>query len=129
MRTRNLNHSTYQHQYHIVCGTKYRKKILKDYVKAELIESICGITKKYPTLFVLAINVDKDHVHLQIEIPPNISVSKAIQTIKSISSLHLRKHFKFIRELYLENSIWGVGYFSSTIGLNESQIKKYITNQ
>ena len=129
MRTRNLNHSTYQHQYHIVWGTKYRRKILKDYVKSELIKSISDVTKKYPTLFVLAINVDQDHVHIQIEIPPNISVSKAVQAIKIMSTIRIRKKFKFIRELYLENSIWSVGYFSSTLGLNESQIKKYINNQ
>ena len=31
--------------------------------------------------------------------------------------------------MYLEGSIWSVGYFSSTIGLNEEHIKKYIEYQ
>jgi len=50
--------------------------------------------------------------------------------LKANSSLHLRKRFKFIREMYLEkDGIWGVGYFSSTVGLNEQQIHKYIAWQ
>ena len=72
-------------------------------------------------------NTDLDHVHLQMEVPPNISVSDAVQKLKADSSLYLRKKFKFIREIYLEkDGIWSVGYFSSTVGLNESQIRKYI---
>jgi len=72
-------------------------------------------------------NTDEDHVHLQIEIPPNIAVSDAVGKLKAASSRHLRTKFKFIREIYLEkDGIWSVGYFSSTVGLNESQVKRYI---
>ena len=71
-------------------------------------------------------NTDLDHVHLQMEIPPNISVAMAIKTLKACSSIELKKKFKFIREMYLDGSIWSVGYFSSTVGLNEKQIQKYI---
>ena len=41
----------------------------------------------------------------------------------------LKKEFKFIREMYLDGSIWSVGYFVSTIGLNEEMIKRYIAQQ
>ncbi len=127
MRIQNLNHSTYQHQYHVVWGTKYRRKWLKDYVKNELITSVYNTIKKYPTLFVLAINTDEDHVHLQMEVPPNIAVSDAVQRLKADSSKHLRGKFKFIKNIYLEkDGIWSVGYFSSTVGLNEDQVRRYI---
>ncbi len=130
MRTRSLNHSTYKHLYHIVWGTKHRRKWLKDYVKAELKASLYDTCKKYPTLFITAINTDEDHVHLQIEIPPNIPVSDAVQKLKSLSSSHIQKKFRFIKEMYLEwDGIWAVGYFSSTNGLNEEQVKIYIEYQ
>lgn len=62
-----------------------------------------------------------------VEIPPNITISDAVGKLKSYSSRHLRSKFKFIREIYLEkDGIWSAGYFSSTIGLNEEQIKRYI---
>lgn len=85
--------------------------------------------KKYPTLEIVNLNTDEDHIHLQIEISPDLSVAAVVRKLKSVSSLHLKKKFKFIREMYLDGSIWSVGYFSSTIGLNESQIQKYIAWQ
>jgi putative transposase len=130
MRIQSLNHSCYQHTYHIVWWTKYRYAWLKPYVIKELTLAFQGICKKYPTLFILTWNADKNHVHLQIEIPPNISVSDAVKQIKSRSSMHLQKKFKFIREMYLEDDgIWSVGYFSSTVWLNEEAIKHYIEFQ
>ena len=101
MRIQHLNHSTYQHIYHIVWGTKARRKFLQPYVKAEVLESLFETVKKYPTLFIHEANTDLDHVHIQIEIPPNIAISDAVQKLKSNSSLHLKKKFKFIREMYL----------------------------
>ena len=130
MRVRKLNHSVYQLQYHIVWGTKYRMKFLVPAVKKELIHIIYEIIKKYPTLHVFAVNTDKDHIHLQLEAPPSITIASVVQKLKAISSFYLRKRFKFIRERYLEKEgIWSVGYFVSSIGLNEAQINRYIAWQ
>ena len=81
-------------------------------------------------LNIIEMEVDKDHIHLQIEIPPNIAVSNAVQILKLNSSIRLKKKFKFIRDMYIEeDGIWSVGYFSSTIWLNEEMIKRYIEEQ
>ena len=130
MRLQHLNHSTYQHQYHIVWCTRGRRNILQKYVLPTLKKSFLETVSKYPTLFLHSFNTDQDHVHLQLEVPPNIAVSDAVRALKTLSSLTLRKKHKFIREIYLEKSgIWSTGYFSSTIGLNEQQIQKYIEYQ
>lgn len=129
MRIQSLNHSTYQHQYHIVWGTKYRRKYLKEYVKQELLHSLYETVKAHPILYIHAVNTDEDHIHMQIEIPPSISVSKVVQKLKARSSIHLKKKFKFIKNMYIEGNIWSVGYFSSTIGINEEVIQKYIEHQ
>ena len=126
MEIRNLCHSCYQHQYHIVWGTKYRRKYLKEYVKFELEKNLKETIKEYPTLEIAMINTNQDHVHLQIEISSDLSVAAVVRILKSKSSFALKKKFKFIREMYLDSSIWSVGYFSSTIGLNEKTIAKYI---
>jgi putative transposase len=111
----------------VVWGTRGRRKILKPYVLKELKHVLYEVCKKYPTLWIEKLNTDEDHVHMQIEIPPNILVADAVGKMKSLSSLYLRKKFKFIREMYLEKSgIWSVGYFSSTVGLNERLIANYI---
>ena len=123
MHTRSLSHSTYKLQYHVVWGTKYRRKWLKEYVKVALKTSLYDTCTKYPTLFIHAVNTDEDHVHVQMEIPPSIAIADAVQRLKGASSRALRKQFRFIREMYLEkDGIWSVGYFVSSIGLNEKQI-------
>ena len=129
MRVRGLNHSAYQHEYHIVWGTRYRRKYIKEYVKNELVTVLYATIKKYPTLFLHTVNTDEDHIHLKIEIPPNLPVAAVVQRLKSESSQHIKKKFKFIRDMYFDGGIWSVGYFSSTIGLNEHIIKRYIEMQ
>jgi len=130
MKTKRLNHSVYQHQYHIVWGTKFRRKYLKPYVQKEFEDAVYElIKKKHPTLFVQTMNVDEDHVHMQIEIPPNIRVSDAVKRIKWRTSIVLKKKFKFINRMYISGSIWSIGYYSSTIGINEETIRNYIKYQ
>lgn len=130
MRTMHLNHSTYKLQYHIVWGTKYRYKWLKDYVKTELRKSFQETCKKHPELHIFETNTDHDHVHIQIEIPPNTTISDAVKVLKGNSSIHIQKKFKFIKEMYIsKDGIWSVGYFVSSLGLNEEQVKRYIESQ
>ncbi len=130
MKIQSLNHSTYELQYHIVWGTKCRRKWLKQYVKQELISSLYTTVKLYPTLHIEAINTDQDHVHLQIVIPPNIAISDAVRALKARSSFQIRKKFKFIDRMYIDkDGIWSVGYFVSSIGLDEARIKAYIEQQ
>ncbi len=129
MRTRSLNHSAYSIQYHIVWGTKYRKKYLKPYVVKELKRSFYATIKDYPTLWIEKMATDEDHIHMQIEIPPNMTIAAAVQALKSRSSIHLKQQFKFIREMYIDGGIWSVGYYVSTVGLNETMIKNYLNMQ
>ena len=129
MRTKSLNHSKYQHQYHIVWGTKYRRKFLKDYVALELRKSFYRTVKKYPELHIFTLNTDEDHLHMQIEIPPSVSVASVVKLFKGRASSDLKEKFNFIDKMYLDGKIWSVGYFSSTIGLNETTIKNYIEQQ
>ena len=91
----------YQHQYHIVWGTKYRRKWMKSYVLEVFLSLLTELQEKHPTLEFVTTNGDEDHVHLQMIIPPDISVSDTVQKIKSFTSLRLRKKFKFIEKIYL----------------------------
>lgn len=129
MRVRQLSHSVYQVQYHLVWGTKYRRKIIKPYVKKELVRSLYKTQRRHPAWFFHEINTDQDHVHLLIEIPPTDAVSKVVKELKSESSKHLRKCFPFIRKMSDETAVWSIGYYVSTVGLNEQNIRKYIERQ
>ena len=129
MRIRQLNHSVYQIQYHLVWGTKYRRKVLKHYVRKELIRSLYKIQRKYPDWYYHKINTGEDHVHLLIEIPPKYSIAEVVQKLKNSTSFELRKRFKFLERIFHKGKMWSTGYFVSTVGLNEEQIRNYIERQ
>ncbi|KKT61997.1 MAG: transposase IS200-family protein [Candidatus Collierbacteria bacterium GW2011_GWD1_44_27] len=86
--------------------------------------------KTQPELHIETLNTDLDHIHLQIEIPPSVLEASVVQRIKWVTSIKLKKKFSFINKIYLKRqSVWSAGYFSSTVGLNEVQIREYIDHQ
>ena len=130
MRTRSLNHCVYELEYHLVWGVKYRRKILKDYVLACLIKSIHKLQNTYPDWYVHSINTDKDHIHILMEFPPKYSISEVVQKIKIQTSKDIKRKFRYIKEIFgEEEGIWGIGYYVSTVGVNEEKIRKYIQHQ
>ena len=68
-------------------------------------------------------------MHLLAEVAPSVSIAAMIQKLKNHSSKELKRSFKFIREMDDGSGVWSVGYFVSSIGLNEQLIQRYIDNQ
>lgn len=69
-------------------------------------------------------------MHFLIYIPPRFSVSRVINIIKSNTGRAVRERFPHLKDVYWGDSgIWSGGYFVSTVGLNEEQIRKYIEMQ
>jgi len=124
MKLRKSAHTVYKTQYHIVWITRYRSKILvkgvKDYLGIKLLE----IRKYYPEWEYLEIGIDLDHIHLYLIIHPKYAVSKVVETIKSNTSKALKIKFAFLKRVYWDDKgIWEKGYFVSTVGINEKELK------
>ena len=64
-----------------------------------------------------------------ITIPPKYSVSEIVGKIKANTSREIRKHFPEMRRTYWRNEFWSPGFFSSTVGINEDIIKRYVEFQ
>ena len=117
--------------YHIVWIPKYRKRILSGEIAnriRELLEE-CSEVNRWR---IEELNVQKDHVHLLIQLRPDMSVSKVVQLLKGSSSHAIRKEFPALKEFYLgtSKSFWNDGFFVETVGqVNESKIREYIQNQ
>jgi REP element-mobilizing transposase RayT len=87
-RFRRLSHTIWHCQYHIVWAPKYRYRILVGAVKeaAEVgIQAICG----FAGCEVVELNVQRDHVHLVVMIPPKVSVSNLVGRLKGQTSIKL----------------------------------------
>ena len=72
-------------------------------------------------------NVQVDHVHIILVIPPKYRVSDVVAEIKQYTAAWMRKKFAFMKKVYWkEQVLWSPGYFVSTVGINEKAIIKYV---
>lgn len=120
-------HVAYQTRYHVVWIPKYRKKVLVAGVKEYLEKTIqTTVVDRYPDVYVIELNVQVDHVHALLEIPPKYSVSSVVGYIKGVTSRNLRMHIEYLRRA---TSLWADGYYVSTVGYDENKIREYIRYQ
>ena len=118
-------HATWVCDYHIVWCPKYRGKVLDTlYIKQELKREF-KLIARWKELSIRAWHVGDEHIHLYLTIPPKYSVAYIIQILKGKTSSWIKKKTK----KFPKGTLWARGYFVSTVGLNEHQIKNYITNQ
>ncbi len=65
-----------------------------------------------------------------VVIPPRMSVSAAVNIMKTNTSVGIKKKFPFLKKMYADDKgVWSVGYFVSTVGINEAIIRRYIKLQ
>ena len=80
-----------------------------------------------PGCEVEELNVQIDHVHMVMIVPPKDSVSDVIGMIKGRTASNLRKKFRWLERVYWkENVVWSPGFFVSTVGVDEEEIKRYV---
>jgi len=127
METRYSGHAVYRTEYHIIWIPKYRRRILNPGVKGYLTTLLPNVVGTMPGCEMVKCNIQVDHIHLLMVIPPKYSVSEVIGRMKGITASRLRKKFPWLRKLYWkENVMWSTGYFVSTIGIEEDRVMKYI---
>jgi len=128
-RFRRLSHTLWHCQYHVVWVPKYRFRILTGSVKeaAEAgVQAICG----YAGCEVMELNVQPDHVHLVLMIPPKVSISDLLGRVKGQTSMKLFHQFRYLKKKpYWGNHFWAKGYCVDTVGLDADMIRKYVRYQ
>ena len=92
----------------------------------ELIRQICTSLD----VEVLKGHVAKDHVHIMVSVPPYISVSKLVQSVKGRTSRKMLDEYKGLRRTFWGRHMWARGYFVATTGnVTDEVIMKYIEEQ
>ena len=123
---RHGSHSIFRIHIHLVWCTKYRKAILRGDIGGrlrDLIRQICSEMK----VEILSGVVSKEHVHILVSIPPQVSLSKLVQKVKGKSSYKLQREFATLRKMYWGQRMWARGYFACSTGnITDEIIKSYI---
>jgi len=123
-----LSHSKWECKYHVVFIPKCRRRTLYEQLRRDLGEVFrtlaehkeSRIEEGHPML---------DHVHMPIAIPPKYAVSQVIGYIKGKSAIHIARTYAERRRNFVGQHFWARGYFVSTVGRDEAQIRDDIRRQ
>ena len=123
------SHTVWDLKYHLVWTTKYRYQVLGGDVGLRCRELLREIARsKEMTIYAGSIN--RDHVHMLISIPLQLSVSRGVQYLKGKSSHRLLSEYKALRKKYWGQHLWARGYWVASSGNVTDEVwKDYIKNQ
>ena len=126
---RKSSHTTYDIKYHLVWITKYRKPVLVGEIAQrvrDLIREIC----RSKEVEIIKGHVSKEHVHIFVSVPPHLSVSDLMQSIKGKSSRRMMSEFKALSRTFWGRHIWARVYFAASSGnVTDEVIMQYIELQ
>ena len=128
-RFKKLSHSLYECKYHVVICPKYRYRVLRGRIKEEVRKTLI-IQAERLGCRIVELNIQEDHVHLLVKVPPKISISVLMGTLKGKSAIRVFSQFPELkRRPYLGNHFWAQGYCVDTVGLDSEMILKYVKYQ
>lgn len=123
-------HCVYKLTYHLVLVTKYRRKCFTNQILNRLEEIVRKNCSDWE-VELIEFNGEEDHVHLLLEMHPNIMPSKFINNLKTVSSRMIRKEFAdHLTKYYWKPVLWTRAYcLLTTGGATIDTIRQYIENQ
>src|SRR5574344_1698469 len=129
-KLRSHYHCVYTLNYHLVLVTKYRRKCFTGAMLDRLKEITIDLCLKWG-VELLEFNGEADHVHLLLDMHPNIMPSKFINNLKTVSSRLIRKEFgEELKPYYWKPVLWTRAYcLLTTGGATIDVIREYIQNQ
>ncbi|KWW97429.1 hypothetical protein TH66_17355 [Carbonactinospora thermoautotrophica] len=115
---------------HLVFVTKYRHPVFNDAHLTrleEIFRSVCADFECEPAEF----HGEANHVHLLVNFPPKVALSKLVNSLKGVSSRRMRKEFpELARHYYRANKLWSGSYFAGSVGgAPISVLRQYIEQQ
>ena len=123
-----LSHSKWNCKYHIVFAPKYRRQVIYGKIKADIgkiLRTLCEQKK----VNIIEAEACPDHIHMLVEIPPNISVAQFMGYLKGKSALMIFDRHANLKYKYGNRHFWCRGYYVDTVGKNKKAIEEYIKNQ
>ncbi len=125
-RFRRLSHTIYECKYHLVFCPKYRRPILKDEIREYVRGEIGNLLRQKEGIEIIEMNVQSDHIHLIVWIPPKYAVSAIMGYLKGKLAIRLLQKYERLGKQFWGRHLWGRGYCVSTIGIDEQRIREYV---
>ena len=116
----------YQTAYHVVWCPKYRRSVLTGTV-VESLSALLSEVCEENNWKILNLEIQPDHIHLFVSIPPSKSVSEAVKRLKGTTARKLfLKHPELKKQLW-DGHLWSPSYYVGTAGnVSAETIRRYI---
>jgi len=112
---------------HVIFCPKYRRKVLVDGIDERIKELILEKQVEYG-YEVVEMEVMPDHVHLLLDVNPQMGIVKVVGQIKGYTAHTIRKEFPWMKSRL--PSLWTRSKFISTCGaVSLEVVKQYIQEQ
>ncbi|MBA7843882.1 IS200/IS605 family transposase [Klebsiella sp. RHBSTW-00484] len=122
-------YSTYLLHVHIVYVTKYRRKVFGELHLEKINQYVSGVCGDFGAE-LKECDGEADHIHMLIEYPPTVQLSKLVNSLKAVTSRRLRNEFLDLRAAYSKPVLWSRSYFVGSCGGAPLEVvKKYIQHQ
>ena len=124
---KHLSHSVGQNSFHLI----WKPKWCWDPFKFKPVEYTANVAIRNAAfrhgMRIIELEVMPDHVHCFVDLPPTMSVSRALQLLKGYSSYVLFKQYPWLRKYFRTGHLWSPGKFFRSVGsVTAEAIKKYI---
>jgi len=131
MELKVFNHAVGQNSYHFVWCPRFRHKLFCHKELKFACENILRAICRKNRFDIFELEIGFDHIHLFVDITPNVAISHAFQLLKGISSRMLSKTFPdLLRNYYWKGGIWSRGKFFRSVGnVTSDVIRNYINQQ
>ena len=123
-----LGHSRWDCKYHVVWIPKCRKKRLYGQLRKDLGVVFHELARQRQCV-VIEGHLVGNHVHMLISIPPKYAVSQVIGYIKGKSAIHVARTFGGRKRNFTGEHFWAWGYYVSTTGKDDEEVRRYIQEQ
>lgn len=123
-------HAVWDCHAHLVFVTKYRRGVFTSPILTDCEQ----IMRKVCTDFgceLREFNGEDDHVHLLVGFPATVQLSKLVNSLKGVSSRHLRRdHAEHLSRYLWGGHLWSRSYYCGTAGgAPLSAIAEYVQSQ
>lgn len=129
-RFRTGRHVVFLMHANLVFVTKYRHPVFTNTHLTRMEEIMTTVCEDFECKLI-EFNGERDHVHLLVNFPPKVAVSKLVNSLKGVSSRRLRKEFEDLRFAYWNGvQLWSGSYFAGSVGgAPISVVRQYIEQQ
>ena len=124
-----FSHGVGQNAFHLVWKPKYAMDPFKFEIVRKHCEQFLREIAELHNITIFELHVEIDHIHLFVDLPPVMSVSRALQLLKGGSAYKLFRQHPWLRRHFRKGHFWSPGKFFRSVGnVTADVIQAYIND-